>query len=287
MTDGLPAPRTPLPPPPSWWADLQRRFGEALHAPLRVEGGTFVSPTHELDPTLLAAVRGGGPGVSLTPAAQVAVYHRQVWARWFEGLQAAHPFTVEALGPWRFNHLAALHLARRPPCHRDVDAIADGFVALVRAGLPPAPSDPLVAAHLAAAARSPDEIADALDVDEAQRAAFFAAWPEPWTIDPARVADIWDRRVRRAPGTTALLLRGPRRDASALVIGRTAHGTHRTPVPPVWATLLCAAERAPLGEAVTQTASPLDDAGRRAFTRALPTWIGQAVTQRWWVGVEP
>jgi hypothetical protein len=285
VTDDLPPPRTPLLPPPPWWADLQRRLGEALHAPLRVEGGAFASPL-EVDPALLGAVRPARAGVRLPPAAQVAVYHRQVWARWFEGLQAAHPFTVQALGPWRFNHLAAEHLRRRPPRHRDVDAIAEGFVALVRGGLPPDPCDPVVAAHLADAPCSRDELADALNIDEAQRAAFFAAWPAPWTIDPDRVADIWDQRVRRAPGTTALLLHSPPSSASALVIGRTEHGTHRTPVPRAWATLLRATEGATLGEAVTATASALDEGGRRRLAAALPTWIQQAVTGRWWVGVE-
>ncbi len=285
MTDDLPAPRLPLPPPPAWWADLQARFGAALHLPLAVEGGAFVPPLPDVDPAVLGAIRGGGPGVALSAPERFAVYHRQVWTRWFHGLQSAHPLTVAALGPWRFNQLAALHLARRPPRARDVDAIADGFVDLVRRGLAPQDPDPAVAAHLARAPASPDAIADALDVDEAQRRAFFAPWPPPWALQGTDVAAIWDQRVQTAPGLTAIVLREPHDGAPALLVGRTEHGTHRTPVPRALAALVRATQETTWGEAVTATAAALPAPERDALARALPAWIARGVRERWWVGL--
>lgn len=113
--------------PPSWLRELQRDFTAVLRGPLDSGTGVF-RERQELYPARLVAQLRSGPG-SAAPAERLALYQRQYWMRLFTALQTSFPRVSRAMGYWHVNHLAALHLAARPPRHFDLDEVARGFAA--------------------------------------------------------------------------------------------------------------------------------------------------------------
>lgn len=210
---------------PAWWVGLQREFGAMLRTPLRAEHRRFEPDPDACSPALHAAldrsteVAGGNtPGV----VERLEVYQTQYWMRLFNTMQTAFRRLTHVLGPWRFNHLAQIHLSERPPAHPDLDQCANGFHGRIgralrdmTAGCPPTRgayevdqtrlcdlsldertrTDPCCR-QLARSTAPLTLVRQALSMDEAQRRAMlagsFVRWEEP-IVDPDRLAP---RRLR-------------------------------------------------------------------------------------------
>ncbi|MEM9453147.1 MAG: putative DNA-binding domain-containing protein [Myxococcota bacterium] len=205
---------------PAWWAQLQGEFGAMLRTPLRTERGRFEPDPDACSPALRAALErstalagGSEPGV----VERLEVYQSQYWMRLFNTMQTAFRRLTHVLGPWRFNHLAQIHLSERPPAHHDLDQCANGFHGRIGRALQGmaagrtssrgayevdqtrlcdlplderARTDPCCQQL----ARSPAPLTlvrQALSMDEAQRRAMlagsFVRWEQP-IVDPDRLA---------------------------------------------------------------------------------------------------
>ncbi len=213
---------------PGWWVELQRDFGAALRTPLRSAEGRFEPDPRAASPALLDALRRAGSpavGVSLDAGARLGVYQTQYWMRLFETMQTAFPRLTHVVGPWRFNHLAQVHLVDRPPAHPDLDRCADGFhdrtlraldrfggasdgargnyrvesTSLAELSLAPEAGEDPYCRELALVRVPRTLVRQASSMDEAQRRAMlartFRTWSPP-SLDPEQLGD---HRLRFAP----------------------------------------------------------------------------------------
>lgn len=102
---------------PSWLADFQARFGDAIRTPLDRASGTLSATPNAYDARLTAE----------TSADRIAVYNRQYWFRLFSVLHDAFPLTSALFGYWDFNDYAARFLSTQPPRGWNLDDAPEGF----------------------------------------------------------------------------------------------------------------------------------------------------------------
>ena len=324
---------TNLSPPPPWLAPMQEAFGDQLREGLDARSGTFEPPSSYPGPLTTfvreAEPHAAGP-LAVSPDDRLALYHRQYWMRLFVGMQTAFPRTARVVGYWTFNHLVDLHLRVRPPAHWDLDRAGDGFAARTLDGLArigksgrragPDPlarpdtrrldrfsvgravrADPL-RARLLTVRRELGLVAQALRLDEAERACFAAPWSEPWVPSQAQLAELATTTLRLAPSVQMVRLdwdlkvgaaaadehpsqAAPARRASpqALVLSRTADGSVAQPVPVGFARLLRAGDREPFGRALDSAGSECSDKELAELKEHLPRLSNLALQRGWWV----
>ncbi|WP_437671903.1 HvfC/BufC N-terminal domain-containing protein [Sorangium sp. So ce131] len=304
--------------PPGWLRELQRDFSAVLRAPLDSGSGTF-RERQERYPERLVAQLKSGPG-SLAPAERLALYHRQYWMRLFTALQTGFPRASRAVGYWHFNHLAALHLAARPPQHVDIDEATRGFAARLggalqrldeaergRGSKPPAHEDEWCRRiELSRAPRA--MVRQALRMDEAERHAYESPFEGLWRPTPAELGKLAEGRLRFAVSCTLThedwdlarfsRLTGVDRDEGApgavrrhlsrrcWVFARSATGTATTCVDPLFARLLRRCRELPFGQALAAVEHGCTAAEAARLRAKLQGWILLALASGWWTGLE-
>jgi hypothetical protein len=215
------------PPPPPWWTELARDFGRALSASLDSREGRFRSRPEAYPPRLMASIEPATSALPL-PSSRMALYHEQVWKRFFVAFQAEFPRAASALGYFPFNRTVAEVLRARPPRSHDLSDAADPwFFACIDAlaWLEPPPAEraaPLCSlsprVHRAPRAPAAEAVAHVLralhapwllvrqaaQLDEAERRALRAKPAPPWSpTEPARMEHA---RVAFAPSFSLLRL---------------------------------------------------------------------------------
>ncbi|KYG09690.1 hypothetical protein BE21_16445 [Sorangium cellulosum] len=303
--------------PPPWLRELQGDFTAVLRAPLDPSAGRF-RERQERYPARLVAQLKGGPG-GPAPAERLAVYHRQYWMRLFTALQTGFPRVARAMSHWHFNHLAALHLAERPPCHADLDDATRGFAerlhrALERPG-GAGPRRPLERPPHGDAwcrrvelSRAPIAmVRQALRMDEAERRAYESPFEGLWRPTPEELARLAGSRLRFAVSCSLAeedwdlarfsQLAGADRDKCApepirrhpstrtWVFARSAAGTTTTSVDPRFARLLERCRELPFGQALAAVERGCTAAEAAQLRANLQGWIALALASGWWTGL--
>ncbi|MDD9947230.1 MAG: DNA-binding domain-containing protein [Myxococcales bacterium] len=115
---------------PQWLADYQAQFSRMLREPFTVSAGRLVPADPERFPASLCITAKAGPHAP--GPTRLGTYNRQYWLRLITTMQRSFPLTVALLGPGSFNLAALGFLVQRPPRHRDLAAIANGFDGYVR-----------------------------------------------------------------------------------------------------------------------------------------------------------
>lgn len=305
--------------PPGWLRGLQRDFTAVLRAPLDPGAGRF-RERQELYPARLVAQVRSGPG-GLAPAERLAVYHRQYWMRLFTALQTSFPRVSRAMSHWHFNHLAALHLAARPPRHVDLDEASRGFAARLHRALdrldgarrrrpPERPPHEDAWCRRIELSRAPlAMVRQALRMDEAERHAYESPFEGLWRPTPEELARLAlpEARLRFAASCTLAeedwdlarfsRLAGDDRDEGApepnrrhpstrtWVFARSAAGTTTTSVDPLFARLLERCRELPFGQALAavERGCTAEEAAR--LRADLQGWIALALASGWWTGL--
>jgi Putative DNA-binding domain len=305
------------PPAPAWLADLQRQFGDALRAPLRVDAGALRPDPASYPPSLCARA-----------STRLAVYNRQYWFRLYGALQGEYPLTARLLGLWTFNQAAQAFLLAHPPRHADLRRAADGFADAITAALtidaspahgavpaspaPPPPAPPI--APLATAITAPPApsrsslpaaaLAQAARLDEAWREIWAAPEQPGWRPGPADLTRFERLRLRRSLAATIvceewplLELRhaladdagegavplppahpGPRRWALCRVEG----GVLRWPLEPAQARLLELLAANPVGQALGALEAEAPEGERARLAEQVREWLAQSVRAGFW-----
>ncbi|WP_437504190.1 HvfC/BufC N-terminal domain-containing protein [Sorangium sp. So ce1099] len=306
--------------PPSWLRELQRDFTAVLRAPLDSGTGVFRERQERYPARLVAQLRSGPGGPA--PAERLALYHRQYWMRLFTALQTGFPRVSRAMGYWHFNHLAALHLAARPPRHFDLDEGARGFAARLhralqrlddaRRGRPPErparEHEEDEWSRRVELSRAPlDMVRQALHMDEAERHAFESPFEGLWRPTLEELAGLAEGRLRFAVSCTlayedwdlarfSRLAGGDldegapdarRRHPStrAWVFARSAAGTTTTSVEPLFARLLERCRELPFGQALADVEAGCTAAETARLRADLQGWIALALSSGWWTGL--
>lgn len=299
-----------LPPPPDWLAPLQEAFGRTLRAPLDREGGVLRSRAAE-DPRARADLADGSE-------AGLRLYHEQYWARLFGAMQGELPRVAQAVGYWRFNALAELHLQERSPDRPELGRCADGFAARLEAALdaagpgarpdrrpareamPPDLPDAWVRA-LSASAAPVDLLRQAARMDEALRRAVAAPYLGVWRPTRADRARLPEARLRLAPSLRllredwAIAERGappagepppfdPRDQPWFWACARGERTVALRRVEPGFVRLCALASRLPFGEALAALEAEAG-AGAEAMAARVPRWIEEALAAGWWLGL--
>ncbi|WP_437810998.1 HvfC/BufC N-terminal domain-containing protein [Sorangium sp. So ce1078] len=305
--------------PPGWLRELQRDFTAVLRTPLDPGTGRF-QERQERYPARLVAQLKGGPG-GPAPAERLALYHRQYWMRLFTALQTSFPRVSRAMTCWHFNHLAALHLAERPPRHADLDEATRGFAARLRRALqrldgagprrpPERPPHGDAWCRRLELSRAPlAMVRQALRMDEAERHAHESPFEGLWRPAPEELARLAQpgARLRFAVSCTLAQedwdlarfsrLAGADQDEGApeairrhpstrtWVFARSATGTTTTSVDPLFARLLDRCRELPFGQALAAAEQGCSAAEAAQLRANLQGWITLALASGWWTGL--
>ncbi|KYF92246.1 hypothetical protein BE20_01665 [Sorangium cellulosum] len=303
--------------PPRWLRELQRDFTAVLRAPLDPGAGRF-RERQERYPARLVAQLKGGPG-GPAPAERLAVYHRQYWMRLFTALQTSFPRVARAVSHWHFNHLAALHLAERPPRHADLDEATRGFAERLHRALerldgagprrpPERPPHGDAWCRRVELSRAPlAMVRQALRMDEAERRAYESPFEGLWRPTPEELSRLAGSRLRFAVSCSLAeedwdlarfsRLAGADRDEGApepirrhpstrtWVFARSAAGTTTTSVDPVFARLLERCRELPFGQALAAVEQGCTAAEAAQLRANLQGWIALALASGWWTGL--
>ncbi|WP_437621213.1 HvfC/BufC N-terminal domain-containing protein [Sorangium sp. So ce1151] len=306
--------------PPRWLRELQRDFTAVLRAPLDSGTGVFRERQERYPARLVAELRSGPGGPA--PAERLALYHRQYWMRLFTALQTSFPRVSRAMGYWHFNHLAALHLAARPPRHFDLDEVARGFAARLDRALqrldearrgrerPAREHEEDAWSRRVELSRAPlDMVRQALHMDEAERHAFESPFEGLWRPTPEELAGLAqpEARLRFAVSFTLAQedwdlarfsrLAGAEQDGGApeairrhpstrtWVFARSAAGTTTTSVDPLFARLLERCRELPFGEALAAVEQGCTAEEAARLRAGLQGWIALALASGWWTGL--
>ncbi|MGK3969187.1 DNA-binding domain-containing protein [Sorangium sp. So ce118] len=306
--------------PPRWLRELQRDFTAVLRAPLDASTGVFRERQERYPARLVAQLRSGPGGPA--PAERLALYHRQYWMRLFTALQTSFPRVSRAMGYWHFNHLAALHLAARPPRHFDLDEGARGFAARLDRALqrlddarrgrrperPAREHEEDEWSRRVELSRAPlDMVRQALRMDEAERHAFESPFEGLWRPTPEELAGLAEGRLRFAvscmlaqedwdlarfsrlagadqeEGAPEAIRRHP--STRTWVFARSAAGTTTTSVDPLFARLLERCRELPFGEALADVEQGCTAAEAARLGAGLQGWIALALASGWWTGL--
>ncbi|WP_437576118.1 HvfC/BufC N-terminal domain-containing protein [Sorangium sp. So ce887] len=305
--------------PPGWLREIQRDFTAVLRAPLDSDTGRF-EERQELYPARLVAQLRSGPG-GPAPAERLALYHRQYWMRLFTALQTSFPRVSRAMSCWHFNHLAALHLAERPPRHADLDEAARGFAERLHRALerledagprrpPERPPHGDAWCRRLQLSRAPlAMVRQARCMDEAERHAYESPFEGLWRPTPEELARLalgearlrfavsctlaqedWDlaRFSRLAgadqdEGAPAAIRRHP--STRTWVFARSATGTTTTSVDPLFARLLDRCRELPFGQALAAVEQGCTAAEAAQLRANLQGWIALALASGWWAGL--
>lgn len=178
--------------PPPWLAELQRRFGAVLRAPLDRSTGTLRAVVTAYDRD---AVDEALDGPRAPAGERLAVYNRQYWFRLFRTVQTAFPVTTRLLGHWRTNDYAARFFLAHPPTSWDLDRAPDGFEAFL--------AEALVGDVVC------EPVCEAARLDAAWRALFLAPVATPFQPSAADAARLLDARLAPSPSTVVFVERWP------------------------------------------------------------------------------
>lgn len=195
----------PAPSPP-WLAELQRRFGATIRAPLDRSTGTLTATTDAYPATNDALDGAFGPAAS-----RLAVYNRQYWFRLLTAMQSAFPLTASLLGHWTFNDYAARFFTARPPPSWDLDHALDGFEEFLEEAIDGSPLH--------------EALSECARIEALWRRLFRAPAAAPFRPDPADAARILDARLVPSPCTAVVFERWPLlelKHARAGVLGEEA-----------------------------------------------------------------
>ncbi|WP_438005909.1 DNA-binding domain-containing protein [Sorangium sp. So ce321] len=306
--------------PPRWLRELQRDFTAVLRAPLDSGTGVFRERQERYPARLVAELRSGPGGPA--PAERLALYHRQYWMRLFTALQTSFPRVSRAMGYWHFNHLAALHLAARPPRHFDLDEVARGFAARLDRALqrldeasrgrrperPAREHEEDEWSRRVELSRAPrDMVRQALHMDEAERHAFGSPFEGLWRPTPEELTGLAEGRLRFAVSCTLTYedwdlarfsrLAGGDLDEGApeairrhpstrtWVFARSAAGTTTTSVDPLFARLLERCRELTFGQALAAVEAGCTAAEAARLRANLQGWIALALSSGWWTGL--
>lgn len=287
---------------PRWLADFQARFGATLRTPLDRSTGTLRATPTRYDDRLCATVLAGP---SLPARERIAVYNRQYWFRLFGVLQDEFPLTARLLGYWSFNEYACRFLLARPPRHRDIAKVADGFVEFLATtlqhpitgrGVPrvlPPTEALLQAAHIDAAWRevfwAPDEKAWVPEPEDAARLEHARLVPrrswvlvtESWRLTELRM------RVNNVRGEKPIPLPPRLRAPRTWLILRTLHGQGQVPLAPHHASLLMLLRERPLSDSLARLERDSSAADRATLPGAVRGWLAQSMELGLWTGLLP
>jgi hypothetical protein len=214
---------------------------------------------------------------------------------------------TRAIGAWRFNHLAALHLRERPPAGHDLDLVVDGFCERVLSAVAGLAGDPAAdrplrelvagadpwARELVGSPASARLVAQAAAFDVAERAAQKAPWGGVWRPRPEELGALEAGRIVVAPSVRLVrqdwaLAQGTDErlpETQAWVWSRTLEGVACRRVDPVWATLLEEVAARPFGAALEATSAALTEEEERRLRARLREWIGASIAHGWWAGL--
>lgn len=304
--------------PPEWFTAFQLEMGRLLRTPLAVRKGHFRAAVEDYPQTLVAAVHDDGPGA----IARLELYHEQYWRRLFNTFQETFPRTARVVGFYGFNMQAAQFLEAHPPHSYDLANAAEGFFAWVMRALeeinPPGKTEgyrlvttPLQSippvgerSHAALALGSSSApwslIAQALNLDEAERRAFRSVCEPAWTPSAQERTGLRTKRLRYAGSFSLLRLdyelpvgqraddfvfsTEPRKTPAHVAIVRSPRGVATYPLDPVFARLLALGRVCPLGEAIARTEKALPGPLREHLATSMDGYIDAALGNGFWVG---
>lgn len=267
-------------PVPSWLADLQARFGDAITHPLSRATGTLEATPAAYDPAL----------VTSTSAARLAVYNRQYWFRLFDVLQSAYPLTMRLTGAWSFNTMAASFLEASPPRGWDVDRATDGFERFVeRTNEPPVIVE---AARLDAAwlrvfraprttpFRPTNEDAPRLPGSRLVSSPALALVEEHFALAALRRQILRERGESKLDAPAAL----PKGRTWAIV--RREAGTFELALEPREAELHALLRSRSVGDALAMLEARCSDDERAELPANARRWLARSVENDFWVGLD-
>lgn len=265
---------------PDWLADLQRRFGDALRAPLARDTGTLRATPEIYDPELVAGIRG-----------DLAVYNRQYWFRLFDLFATTFPLIMRLCGAWSFNAVVARFVCAEPPRHWDLEQISDGFAAFFGAEAPPDEHDLWL---------------DAVRLDAAWRTTSRAPLTPPWHPSAADAAHLLDARLELSPAAALLregaplselrteLLRNPGEARVAMparfpttrhsLLVRSAEGTRLRRLETGEAELLQLLTTRSVRDALATLERSVPESERAALPARAQQWLARSVQLGVWSG---
>lgn len=181
---------------PAWWTSLQADFGALLAAPLASDGGRFRPRTELYVPSLVEAIVDDGPGA----IARLALYHEQIWRRFFNALQDAFPRVARVMGHFHFNRAASLFLEERPPQGVDLANLGVGFFPWLKAQLDAVAPTPEAARPVRLVETPLRDLVRERPTKDLPLGAVFGALEAPWSLlSQALALDEAERRAFRAP----------------------------------------------------------------------------------------
>jgi hypothetical protein len=284
---------------PAWLAAFQERFSAMLRTPLDRGTGTLRARIDRYDPALVGEIS----PEARAPGEGLAVYNRQYWFRLFGALQSEHRLACALAGAWAFNDLAARFLAAHPPRGHDLGRAADGLAAWVKRDADqPRPRD------LDEPPLPPRALAEAVDIDAAYRALFWA--DERAGLDEAALGSLDARalatsrlvpsdrfvvvveswallalraRLPAAPVTRAVPLPDPVAGGPRPVaLHRAAGETRALPLDPLQARLLALLCAGPVGEALARLELECPPARVDRLAADVRRWLADSLRLGFW-----
>ncbi|HTR50710.1 MAG TPA: putative DNA-binding domain-containing protein [Kofleriaceae bacterium] len=173
-------------------AEMQRRFGDAIRAPLDRGTGTLRAPVEAYDTALCASLAGDA-------RERLAVYNRQYWFRLFGVFHQSYRLATALCGAWAMNELVARFLRAHPPTGHDLARAIDGFELWIQDELP---ETGVALGHTSALPRA--ALVEAMRIDDAYRLVFEAAAEPSLVLAPGDAARL--ERARLVPSRSAVMV---------------------------------------------------------------------------------
>ena len=201
---------------PSWLADFQRRFGDAIRTPLDRSTGTLTAVPSAYDDRLVH-MTANGPAATRTE--RIAVYNRQYWFRLFTAFHDAYPLTTRLLGAWEMNAHVAKFLAVNPPGHWDLASATEGFDSFLERAL--ADEGEIERRMLVEAAR----------IDRAWQRVFLAPAVAKFRFTEADAARLLDSRLVSSPAVAIVEEHAPLMELRRRVMHERGEARVEMPAP--------------------------------------------------------
>ena len=201
---------------PSWLADFQQRFGDAIRTPLDRSSGTLTAtPSAYAD--ALVSMTTDGPATGRTE--RIAVYNRQYWFRLFTAFHDAYPLTTRLFGAWEMNEHVARFLSARAPNHWDLATATEGFDSFLEADL---------AVEGEGTRRT---LIDAARIDRAWQRVFLAPAAPKFRFSETDAERLLDARLRLSPAVAFVVEHAPLMDLRRRVMNEPSDPRVAMPAP--------------------------------------------------------
>ena len=201
---------------PTWLAEFQRRFGDAIRTPLDRSTGTLAATPSAYDEALVKMTT-NGPAIDRTE--RIAIYNRQYWFRLFTASHDAYPLTTRLFGAWEMNDLVARFLSARPPSHWDLARATEGFDSFLETEL------------VTATEPTRRTLLEAAHIDHAWQRVFSAPAVPKFRFAETDAARLLDARLVLSPAVSFVVEHAPLMDLRRRVMNERGDAGVEIPAP--------------------------------------------------------